>query len=105
MIADNGVAIINDFGISRIIDVKGFSTKIMLNVRHNAPELMPLQDVPDQAIAPTTQSDIFSLGILLLQVRFVFCGSFSKNTDALPSASCGMGMIRIPRGDFPTIIS
>lgn len=69
MISDDGTAIINDFGISRIIDTKGFSTKLLLNVRHNAPELMPVQEVPDQAIAPTTQSDIFSFGILLLQVR------------------------------------
>ena len=72
MITDQGLAIISDFGISRIIDVKGFTTKVLRNVRHNAPELMPIEEVPDQAVVATKQSDIFSFGILLLQVRFLF---------------------------------
>ena len=61
---------INDFGISRIIGVQGFSTILLLDIRYNAPELVPLHDVPNQVITPTTQSDIFSFGILLLQVSF-----------------------------------
>ena len=40
------------------------------NIRYTAPELMPVyamdEDTPDEP--PTLQSDIFSLGILLLQV-------------------------------------
>jgi hypothetical protein len=39
------------------------------NVRYAAPELRPITDVGIEEIRPTTASDIFSLGILLLQVR------------------------------------
>lgn len=64
---DQGVAQINDFGVSQIIGIKGFTTKILGNIRHNAPELMPIEEVK-YAIKPTTQTDIFSFGILLLLV-------------------------------------
>lgn len=49
------------------MDVKGFTTKIMSNVRFTAPELMPIEET-EQDAKPTFASDIFSLGMLLLQV-------------------------------------
>lgn len=57
---------ITDFGVGRILDVEGFATIIERNVRYTAPELM-LAD-PDASKSATPQSDIYSLGILLLQV-------------------------------------
>ncbi|KIM79383.1 hypothetical protein PILCRDRAFT_566676 [Piloderma croceum F 1598] len=65
LISDNHVAQISDFGIARILDVKGFTTLIQRNVRYTAPELM---SISDQDVRPTLQSDIFSLGILFLQL-------------------------------------
>jgi len=56
---------ITDFGLAQILDVKGFTTMTQRNVRFTAPELMPLDDI---ATRPTRESDIFSLGILLLQL-------------------------------------
>ena len=67
LVTDEGVAQINDFGMSRIWNVQGFTTKIFHNIRFTAPELMPIKEEPSD-IYPTFQSDIFSLGILFLQV-------------------------------------
>jgi len=67
LVSDDGVAQLNDFGISRIIDTQGFTTKIMRNIRFTAPELMPITEVTSE-IHPTFQSDIFSLAMLLLQL-------------------------------------
>lgn len=72
LMTDDGVAQVNDFGVSQIIGVRGFTTKIFHNIRHNAPEIMPIKEEDDQDVKPTKQSDIFSLGILLLQVNIHF---------------------------------
>jgi serine/threonine protein kinase len=65
LISDQHITQISDFGIACILDVKGFTTLTQRNVRHTAPELMPLDD---QEVRPTLQSDIYSLGILFLQL-------------------------------------
>ena len=67
LVSDDGVAQINDFDMSRILETQGFTTKILRNIRFNAPELMPITEETCD-ILPTFQSDIFSLGILFLQV-------------------------------------
>jgi hypothetical protein len=69
-VSDDGVAQLNDFGLSQIIDVQGFTTQIMRNIRFTAPELMPIAEVESE-IRPNMQTDIFGLAMLLLQV----CGS------------------------------
>jgi len=70
LISDNGVAQITDFGIARILGVQGYTTMIFLNVRYAAPELRPITDTEEDMldVRPTTASDIFSMGILLLQL-------------------------------------
>ncbi|KAF7974085.1 hypothetical protein HWV62_13387 [Athelia sp. TMB] len=65
LITDSGVAQLNDFGTSRILDVQGFTTKAMRNMRYTAPELLLLEESL-QDPRPTTESDIFSLAMLLL---------------------------------------
>ncbi|KAF7974087.1 hypothetical protein HWV62_13391 [Athelia sp. TMB] len=65
LISDTGVAQLNDFGTSRILDVQGFTTKAMRNMRYTAPELLPITET-EEDFRPTTQSDIFSLAMLLL---------------------------------------
>jgi len=65
IVSDQQQAQLTDFGISRILDVKGFTTANRGNIRWTAPELMP----PDDSdVRPTPESDIFSLGMLLLQL-------------------------------------
>jgi len=65
IVSDRKEAQITDFGIGHILDVKGFTTMTERNIRFTAPELMPMGE---DIIRPTSQSDIFSLGILLLQL-------------------------------------
>lgn len=67
LVSELGVAQINDFGMSRILETKGFTTTILRNIRFNAPELMPITEDACE-ILPTYESDIFSLGILFLQL-------------------------------------
>ncbi|KAF7983542.1 hypothetical protein HWV62_21110 [Athelia sp. TMB] len=76
LISDSGAAQLNNFGTSRILDVPSFTMKTMRNMRYTAPELLLLDEAP-QDPRPTTQSDIFSLAMLLLVV------------SGLPNLSCG----------------
>lgn len=70
LIADTGDAQITDFGISVIPEFQGFTTVVPRNIRFAAPELSPITELPagTSVINPTAASDIFSLGILFLQV-------------------------------------
>jgi len=67
IVSDQQKAQLTDFGISLILDVKGFTTanRAPRNIRWTAPELMPVDDAD---VRPTPASDIFSLGMLLLQL-------------------------------------
>jgi len=78
-VTDNGVAQLNDFGMSQLMDVKGFTTKIMRNVRFSAPELMPITEQKSD-IHPTFETDIFGLAMLLLQVCLLFLSRAHANT-------------------------
>lgn len=66
--SDRQQAQLTDFELSRVVDMIGFTTtdNTQRNIRWTAPELMPL-DI-DINVRPTPESDIFSLGMLLLQV-------------------------------------
>jgi len=68
LVSEEGTAQITDFGIARILGVRGYTTLTCRNVRYSAPELRPLTDDDIQNVRPTTASDIFSLGILFLQL-------------------------------------
>ncbi|KZP18202.1 kinase-like protein [Athelia psychrophila] len=76
-VSDDGHAKIADFGVSVIPQLAGFTTTSMnpKNVRYSAPELLPLTDINPPM--PTRQSDIFSLGILFMQL-------FDGRVDCLP---------------------
>ena len=61
---------ITDFGIGQIIDMKGYTTVTQMNMRFAAPERLP-QDGDGPASRPTKMSDIWSLGMLFLQVSSI----------------------------------
>jgi len=67
LVSNDGTAQLNDFGISHVLDVQGFTTKIIRNIRFTAPELMPISDQTSD-IHPSCETDIFSLAMLLLQL-------------------------------------
>jgi len=80
LVSDDGVAQINDFGMSRMLDTKGFTTKTLRNIRFTAPELFPInEEACDNH--PTFASDIFSIGMLFLQL---FHGPDAELQNSLP---------------------
>ena len=89
--------------MARILDVEGFATLIERNVRYAAPELRPIGITDDdEDLRPTFQSDIFSLGILLLQVcPYLRFSSVNHSTIY----SCFMGQMRIYREGYHTTMS
>jgi serine/threonine protein kinase len=71
MMTATGVTQIIDFGISQIVDVKGFTTGFNCNARYSAPELMPIEleeEGKESVIRPTFMSDAFSLAMTILEV-------------------------------------
>ncbi|KAJ7773120.1 kinase-like domain-containing protein, partial [Mycena metata] len=64
-----GVAHIGDFGLSKILDLPGFTTRSVGTVPYMAPELFFILDSGRQ-INPTTSkaSDIYSFGLLALEI-------------------------------------
>jgi len=80
LVTDDSVAQLNDFGIAHILDVQGFTTKILRNIRFTAPELMPITEV-ESDVHPTFETDIFSLAMLFLQL---FHGPDQNLQNGLP---------------------
>jgi serine/threonine protein kinase len=81
LISDQDHAQITDFGIARILNAKGFTNMTERNARFSAPELMPIDESkPD--VRPTRESDIFSLGMLLLQVCSCIHVLFDRSISA-----------------------
>lgn len=49
-----------------------YTSNVQRNIRYTAPELMPITIIDEGGpvnVRPTRESDIYSLGILFLQVR------------------------------------
>jgi len=68
IVSDQGQAQISDFGIAQILDSSRFMTMTQSNIRFTAPELIPITEVNPSDGLPTRESDIFSLGMLFLQL-------------------------------------
>ncbi|RDB21847.1 Serine/threonine-protein kinase STY17 [Hypsizygus marmoreus] len=64
-VSASGVAQIIDFGMSRIHEIKGFTTGWSPNPRYMAPELLTSED---QRVRTTFRSDMYSFAMLMLQV-------------------------------------
>ena len=78
LIKDNGKACLSDFGLSRIFveaTRSGYLTSsIRGSVRWAAPELFAVDEKEEEEpvlVAPTPESDIYSFGSTMLQVRVV----------------------------------
>ena len=102
LVTDSGVAQLNDFGMSQLLDIQGFTTKVMRNVRFSAPELMPITEVASD-IHPTPQSDVFGLAMLLLQVCTILI-ILSCYYSSFAILSCFTDLIEICRADYHIII-
>jgi serine/threonine protein kinase len=68
IIADDGKTQISNVSIAQVLDASSFMTLTQSNIRFAAPELMPVRETELSDVRPTRESDIFSLGILLLRV-------------------------------------
>lgn len=64
-----------------IPELEGFATAADRDVRHFAPELMPITE--SNPPNPTREGDIFSLGILFLQVTPTILDTSGIHTDVL----------------------
>lgn len=78
MIDENGSPLLGDFGLSRICNTKGFTTKnVMGSIRWMSPELLrewtntPQSDSSrdDDIVRTTKASDIWAFGMTILEVR------------------------------------
>lgn len=70
MIDDHGNAKLSDFGISRMLESRGFTTKTVAGtVRWMAMELLLDDDeTSEDAIPVTVESDVWSFGMTILEV-------------------------------------
>ncbi|KAG2055496.1 kinase-like protein [Suillus hirtellus] len=72
LIDDSWNAVLTDFGLSRVLEVSGFTTtnvKAVGTFRYMAPELMnPVNTASATAPLPTVQSDIWSAGMTGLEI-------------------------------------
>ncbi|KAJ8698950.1 hypothetical protein PTI98_005600 [Pleurotus ostreatus] len=97
LISGDGDACLSDFGLSTIIsDLQGVSTftsSISGNVRFAAPELYQVGD-DDVRTLPTTHSDIYSLGSIILQTLTGEVPYHYMKTD-------GQVLIELSRGVHP----
>ena len=78
MIDEEGNARLTDFGISRMLDARGTTTKtIGGTVRWMARELVLPDDDDDTAAVPVTyESDVWSFGMTVLEVHFSLTDPF-----------------------------
>jgi len=71
MISDGGEVVISDFGLSRILDAAGFTTKNFYgSVRYTAPELLGFAGPSgsSQPIRTTVDADIWAFAITSTEV-------------------------------------
>lgn len=71
MISDGGEVVISDFGLSRILDAAGFTTKNFYgSVRYTAPELLGFggPSGSSQPIRTTMDADIWAFAITSTEV-------------------------------------
>lgn len=77
MIDDKSNAILTDFGISRMIGTSGYTTKSLAgSVRWMARELLTTEDE-----IPSRESDVWSFGMTILEVMFLFVTEYPRNID------------------------
>ncbi|KAF7343895.1 Glycoside hydrolase family 76 protein [Mycena venus] len=70
LVDKRGAPCICDFGISKIINRRGFTTSSLGTAPYMAPELFIVVDGPAQESSPTTtkSSDVYSFGLLVLEI-------------------------------------
>jgi serine/threonine protein kinase len=71
LVDKRGVPHICDFGISKILNRRGFTTSSVGTAPYMAPELFLVIDGPAQEQSPSTtqSSDVYSFALLVLEVR------------------------------------
>jgi serine/threonine protein kinase len=74
---DNGRPLLCDFGRSRILSERGFTTGPATTFRYTAPELLTSSDYHDMGqedfAKVTKESDVYSLAMIFLQVCVICC--------------------------------
>ncbi|KAJ7067454.1 kinase-like domain-containing protein [Mycena amicta] len=70
LVNKHGIPCICDFGISKIVSRRGFTTSNVGTAPYMAPELFYLVDGPIGSLAPqtTTNSDVYSFALLVLEI-------------------------------------
>ncbi|EJD06837.1 kinase-like protein, partial [Fomitiporia mediterranea MF3/22] len=80
LIGSNCQPLLSDFGLSRICETKGFTTRTFNNsIRWTAAELVRSSVHDDTLVRATTASDVWSFGMLILEVSKVSLRNPYKN--------------------------
>lgn len=95
MIDDYGDAKLSDFGISRMLESRGFTTKTVAGtVRWMALELLLDEDeTSEDAIPVTVESDVWSFGMTILEV--------SMQINRLPTRIADTELVQVLTGRMP----
>ena len=87
LIDKQGNPCISDFGISKVLGHRGFTTASVGTAPYMAPELFVVVDAIDQLpFSPKTtkETDVYSFGLLVLEVN-IYVSMRLSNTDCLDS--------------------
>lgn len=86
----DGNARLGDFGRARLMDHKGYTTSFAGTFRWLAPELIDIpvddsEEIDDQSWVPrlTKQTDVYALGMVLLEVRCQLSAGYCNSTHTL----------------------
>jgi len=106
MVDDNGTPQLSDFGQSKLVDRRGFTTATFTgSTRYMAPELLPTESEDEVLPKVTKESDVYGFSMVALEIltgRIPFC---YWSADSIIMTQVHLGKRPIRAKYLPTIIA